>query len=296
MGRHRPHGPQLPARDDGVEDGRRCRWSSRPPGWRSAADARSRCTRDRVQAAAESYIGLVEVGRRPDPRRRRHQGDARRARWRRCPIRTATSCRTCSACSRRSASPRSRRALRTRRRLGYLRDVDAITMNRERVVADAKRTALARAAAGYQPPALRPAIPVGGPDVYAALALGIHLARRAERISDHDATIGRHLARILSGGDVEASHRRSSEQQMLDLEREAFLKLTGEPKDARAHRLHAQDRKDVEELMAAVIVSAVRTAGRQGAARRAALYPSRRNGRGRHARGARPRTRDSTLR
>jgi 3-hydroxyacyl-CoA dehydrogenase len=115
------------------------------------------------------------------------------------------------------------------RRLGYLRDVDGITMNRERLVADAKRTVLARSAAGYQPPALRAAIPVGGPDVYAALALGIHLAHRAGRISDHDATIGRHLARILSGGDVR--HRTVlGEQQMLDLEREAFLKLTGEPR------------------------------------------------------------------
>ena len=71
--------------------------------------------------------------------------------------------------------------------------------------------------------------PVGGPDVHAALALGIHLAHRAGRISDHDATIGRHLARILSGGDVR--HRTVlGEQQMLDLEREAFLKLTGEPR------------------------------------------------------------------
>jgi 3-hydroxyacyl-CoA dehydrogenase len=113
------------------------------------------------------------------------------------------------------------------KQLRYLRDTDAVTMNRERVVADAKKTALARAAAGYQPPPLRPAIPVGGPDVYAALALGIHLAHRAGRISDHDAVIGRHLARILSGGDV--PHRTTlSEQQLLDLEREAFLKLTGE--------------------------------------------------------------------
>jgi 3-hydroxyacyl-CoA dehydrogenase len=65
--------------------------------------------------------------------------------------------------------------------------------------------------------------------VYAALALGVHLAHRAGRISDHDAVIGRHLARILSGGDV--PHRTTlTEQQLLDLEREAFLKLTGERK------------------------------------------------------------------
>ena len=183
---------------------------------------------DRVQSAAESYIGLVEVGvglipagggtkemlarameAMPDP-----NGDL-------LPV-VQRVFETIGFGKVSSSAPHARR-------LGYLRDVDGVTMNRERVVADAKRTALARAAAGYQPPPLRPAIQVGGPDVYAALALGVHLARRAERISEHDATIGRHLARILAGGDV--PHRTTlSEQQLLDLEREAFLKLTGEPK------------------------------------------------------------------
>jgi 3-hydroxyacyl-CoA dehydrogenase len=101
-------------------------------------------------------------------------------------------------------------------------------MNRERVVADARQAVLALAEV-YQPPVARTAIPVGGPDVHAALSLGIHLAHRAGRISDHDATIGRHLARILSGGTVR--HRTTlTEQELLDLEREAFLKLTGEPR------------------------------------------------------------------
>jgi len=172
---------------------------------------------DRVQAAAESYIGLVEVGvglipagggtkemlarateAMPDP-----DGDLLPHVQRVFELigfaKVATS------------APHARR-------LGYLREADGLTMNRERVVADAKRTVLARAAAGYQPPVLRPAIPVGGPDVYAALTLGVHLARRADRISAHDATIGRHLARILSGGNV--THRTTlNEQQLLDLER-----------------------------------------------------------------------------
>ena len=183
---------------------------------------------DRVQASAESYMGLVEVGvglipagggtkemlarameAMPDP-----NGDLL--------PHVQRVFETIGFGKVSTSAPHGRR-------LGYLRDVDAITMNRERLIADAKRTALARSAAGYQPPAMRTAIPVGGPDVHAALALGIHLAHRAGRISDHDATIGRHLARILSGGDVK--HRTTlSEQQMLDLEREAFLKLTGEPK------------------------------------------------------------------
>jgi 3-hydroxyacyl-CoA dehydrogenase len=61
------------------------------------------------------------------------------------------------------------------------------------------------------------------------LKLGIHLAWRAGRISDHDALIGRKLAWILVGGNL--PHPSTlSEQQVLDLEREAFLSLCGERK------------------------------------------------------------------
>jgi 3-hydroxyacyl-CoA dehydrogenase len=183
---------------------------------------------DRVQAAAESYIGLVEVGVGLIPA----GGGTKELLARAMEAMPDPS---------QDVMPHVQRVFETigfgkvatsaphARQLGYMRDLDSLTMNRERVVADAKRTVLARAAAGYQPPPLRPAIPVGGPDVFAALALGIHLAHRAGRISDHDATIGRHLARVLTGGDV--AHRTTlTEQQLLDLEREAFLKLTGERK------------------------------------------------------------------
>jgi 3-hydroxyacyl-CoA dehydrogenase len=114
-------------------------------------------------------------------------------------------------------------------RLGYLRDLDGVTMNRERVIAEAKAVALRRVAEGYQAPTPRAAIPVGGADQLAVLSLGVHLAHRAGRISDHDALIGRKLAWILAGGDV--PHRTIvSEQYLLDLEREAFLSLCGERK------------------------------------------------------------------
>jgi 3-hydroxyacyl-CoA dehydrogenase len=84
-------------------------------------------------------------------------------------------------------------------------------------------------AEGYQPPPLRTAIPVGGIPVKAALNLGVHLALRAGRISDHDARVGRALAHILAGGAL--PHPTTvSEQYLLDLEREAFLSLCGERK------------------------------------------------------------------
>jgi 3-hydroxyacyl-CoA dehydrogenase len=111
--------------------------------------------------------------------------------------------------------------------LCYLREYDSITMNRERLMADAKALALERARS-YQRPQPE-AIAVGGEGVEAALKLGVHLAWRAGRISDHDALIGRTLAHVLAGGTLPGATT-VSETQLLDLEREAFLRLCGERK------------------------------------------------------------------
>ena len=114
------------------------------------------------------------------------------------------------------------------RGLGLLRDTDGVTMNRERLLADAKARARDLAGGGYQPPSPQHAIPVGGDGVRASLELGVHLALRGGWISDHDALIGRKLAHILAGGAI--PHATTvSEQYLLDLEREAFLSLCGEP-------------------------------------------------------------------
>jgi 3-hydroxyacyl-CoA dehydrogenase len=112
--------------------------------------------------------------------------------------------------------------------LGYLREYDSITMNRERLVGDAKALALSRARDGYTRPAPQP-IQVGGESVTAALKLGVHLAWRAGRISEHDALIGRVLAHAVGGGTL-PHPAKVSEAYLLDLEREAFLKLCGERK------------------------------------------------------------------
>jgi 3-hydroxyacyl-CoA dehydrogenase len=115
------------------------------------------------------------------------------------------------------------------RQLGFLREVDGVSMNRERLMADAKALALTRAREGYHPPPRRIAIPVGGEGVLAALKLGVHLAWRAGRIGDHDALVGKVLARVLAGGAL--PHRTTvTEEYLLDLEREAFLQLCGERK------------------------------------------------------------------
>jgi len=102
-------------------------------------------------------------------------------------------------------------------------------MNRDRLISDAKARALERVREGYRPPQRRTAIAVGGESVAATLKLGVHLAWRAGRISDHDKLIGRKLAAIMTGGDLPHAAM-VSEQHLLDLEREAFLSLLAEAK------------------------------------------------------------------
>ena len=182
---------------------------------------------DRVQAAAETYMGQVEVGAGLIPA----AGGTKELLVR----------FTGLVPPRGDVLPQVQRAFELigfgtvstsaadARRLGLLRETDGISMNRERLMADAKRVALDLAGGGYhQPPPLAD-IPVGGAGVRAALDLGVHIAWRAGRISDYDAHIGRLLARILGGGDL--PHATTvTEQHLLDLEREAFLSLLGERK------------------------------------------------------------------
>ena len=190
---------------------------------------------DRVQAAAESYIGLVEVGVGIIPAGggtkemlARAMDDAPPAGDLLPPVQRVFE--TIGFAKVSTSGPDAQR-------LGYLRPVDAFTMNRERLLADAKTRALSRVAE-YVKPQPRAAIRVGGESVHATLKLGIHLAMRAGRISDHDAVIGRKLAWVLAGGN-QPHATTVSEQQLLDLEREAFLSLCGERKtlERMAHTL-----------------------------------------------------------
>ncbi len=183
---------------------------------------------DRVQAAAETYMGQVEVGVGLVP-----AGGGTKELLARCITEQPAMIE--------DALPFVKRAFeligfakvstsgRDAQRLGLLRDVDGISINRERLLSDAKTIALDLVRGNYQPPQAPASIVVGGNDLRAALELGVHIAWRAGRISDHDAVIGRKLAGILSGGEL--PHQTTvSEQHLLDLEREAFLSLCGEPK------------------------------------------------------------------
>jgi 3-hydroxyacyl-CoA dehydrogenase len=113
------------------------------------------------------------------------------------------------------------------RGLGFLSDDDTISMNADRLIADAKQEVLALARAGYVAPRPRTDILALGLPALATLKLGIHQMKRGGFISDHDARIGEQLARIMTGGDLNHPTR-VSEQYLLDLEREAFLSLAGQ--------------------------------------------------------------------
>jgi 3-hydroxyacyl-CoA dehydrogenase len=179
----------------------------------------------RVRAAAETYMGLVEVGVGLLPA----GGGTREMLLRAIDLSPGDTFPAIQSAFETIGFGKVSTSAPHAEQLGYLRDRDAITMNRTRVLADATRDALDLAAAGYQPVLPRASIPVGGPDAFATLSLGVHLAHRAGRISDHDARIGRLIARVLTGGDV--PHRATvTEQHLLDLEREAFLALCGEPR------------------------------------------------------------------
>ena len=122
------------------------------------------------------------------------------------------------------------------RALGYLRREDGVSMNRERLVADAKEAALALARGGYKRPAANwqegaqtTQIKVLGEQFLAGAKLAIHMMVRGGYASEYDAHVGRKLANILAGGTLTAPQM-VSEQYVLDLEREAFVSLCGEKK------------------------------------------------------------------
>lgn len=120
--------------------------------------------------------------------------------------------------------------------LGFMRKSDGFTLNRARLLADAKQKALDLADAGYTQKAQRTDIKVQGKTGLAMFEAGISAMKYGQYISDHDYKIARKISWVMNGGDLSAATQ-VSEQYLLDLEREAFLSLTGEPKTL--ERIHS---------------------------------------------------------
>ncbi len=115
------------------------------------------------------------------------------------------------------------------RGLGFLSDADEITMNRERVLTDAKHRAIDLARNGYNAPVPRTDIPAPGESILATLKLGVHLMRQGDYITEHEVKVGVKVAEVLCGGALPPGTL-VSEQYLLDLEREGFKSLCGEKK------------------------------------------------------------------
>ncbi len=169
----------------------------------------------RCQASAETYIGLVEVG-----------------------VGLIPGGGGCKELLVRLKDPRKvfeligfakvSSSADDARKLGLLNRTDRISMNADRLIADAKDLALLLAK-DYSPGTPRTDIPVAGENGYAMLKIGAWSAQQGGYISDYDTVVAEKLANILCGGRLTGSQT-VSEQYLLDLEREAFLSLCGNAK------------------------------------------------------------------
>ena len=184
---------------------------------------------DRICAAGESYIGLVEVGVGLLP-----AGGGCRELLKRVvspPMKTADSdplpflgkVFENIAMAKVSAS-----ALQARE-MGFLTETDRIVMKAEHILAEAKRMVLEMAAAGYAPPARTKSVYALGIRGIAALGIMVKTMRWGNYISEYDMFIANKIAYVLSGGPLSAPQW-VDEQVILDLEREAFLSLCGQEK------------------------------------------------------------------
>jgi 3-hydroxyacyl-CoA dehydrogenase len=182
---------------------------------------------DIAQAAAETYIGLVEVGvglipggggtkeftkRVSDALQ---EGDVELNALQNAFMTIATAKVATSA--------------EEARELGILKKLDRVSMNKDRQIADAKQAVLDLVDAGYTMPTQAKNIKVQGRTGQALFLAGLQGMLMGKFISEHDAKVARWIANIMCGGDL-TSPQEVSEQYLLDLEREAFLSLTGEKK------------------------------------------------------------------
>jgi 3-hydroxyacyl-CoA dehydrogenase len=180
-----------------------------------------------IRAAAETYIGLVEVGAGVVP-----AGGGCMRLYKR---------NVAALVDKSDVYPALRKTFETigmakvatsadeARGLGFLRPQDTWSMNGDHRVADAKDLALAMARAGFESPRPELDIPVMGKAGLALVETVLFNMEQAGYISEHDRKITKELGRILSGGAVPAPTT-VSEQYLLDLERESFLRLCGERK------------------------------------------------------------------
>lgn len=183
---------------------------------------------DAVQAAAETYTGLVEFGVGVIPGGGGTKELTRRAslRMMKGDIETNAYREMLFMIGQAQVAKSAREAFE----MGlYVEGQDAISMHAQRRFSDAKEKALALARSGYQMPVKERDIKVLGQQALGMFTVGAHSMWEGGYITDHEKKMVEKLAYVMSGGDLsEATY--VSEQYLLDLEREAFLSLCGEKK------------------------------------------------------------------
>ena len=191
---------------------------------------------DRVRFAAETYMGLVEVGVGLIPagggckelliRNTEHLFEVQKGGLYPKQIEfmpfVARAFETIAMAKVATSGPEAIK-------LGYLRPTDKMTVNRDYLIEDAKKTVLAMRLEGYTSPRPRDDIRVAGENTFAMIKLALWTLHQQGYALDHDVTVGTKVAYVLCGGNV-LENTKVSEQYLLDLEREAFLSLCGEPK------------------------------------------------------------------
>ena len=182
---------------------------------------------DRVVAAAESYIGLVEfgVGLIPGGGGTKEMTLRTAAKYEDGEPEFNLLRNTYMTISTAKVSTSAAEAFD----LGFLRRGDEVVLNSNRVIAAAKSAALDLADAGYTQPVQKTNIKVHGKGALAMFKTGVYAMQQGNYISTHDQLIADKLAYVMCGGDL-SSPTEVSEQYLLDLEREAFLSLCGERK------------------------------------------------------------------
>jgi 3-hydroxyacyl-CoA dehydrogenase len=186
----------------------------------------------RIQAAAEAYMGLVETGVGLIPAGGGSKEMMIRANEHAAGAESIDLFHAFKPVFETLAMAKVSTSAEDARGLGFLRPADFISMNGDRLVADAKAAALALVREDYRPslaPPNEPSIRVLGEELLAGAKLAIHMMVRGEYISEYDAHVARKLAHVLAGGPLTESQL-VSEQYLLDLERETFVSLCGERK------------------------------------------------------------------
>ncbi|WEG13752.1 3-hydroxyacyl-CoA dehydrogenase NAD-binding domain-containing protein [Pullulanibacillus sp. KACC 23026] len=183
---------------------------------------------DAVQASMETYMGLVEVGVGLIP-----GGGGNKELYIRylekLPAGVSVDLTAVTnEVFRQIATANVSTSAEEARRNGFLRATDAISVNGDHLLHDAKQKVLTLFNEGYKAP-IRKKIPVSGEEGYGAMIMGAESMRFSGYASDHDVKIAKKLAYVLSGGRLPLGTE-VDEQVFLDLEREAFLSLLGEPK------------------------------------------------------------------